>query len=135
MDIKVRRPVQGPLHPLFPDPHHVQAHTPVAIEIAPEVKIPLRPTVQGGIILYTLFGMTGIIFGRIAGMLWGTYAAKAMISEDPGTKARVEKAIRGFQADILKRRSDILKRQAELLDSKKGASNVPSEDSNSLSDR
>jgi hypothetical protein len=71
----------------------------------------------GDIAAYTFFSIAGLFLGGETGMLTGIGAARRTISKDPATKARVEKAYRGFRADVLRK-------EIELLESEQGSSGM-----------
>ncbi len=52
---------------------------------------------------YTFFGIAGVFLGGETGLLTGTWSAKRTIASDPERRARIEKAIRSFRADVLRK--------------------------------
>ena len=68
----------------------------------------MRPTTAGDVAAYTFFSIAGIFIGGEVGLLTGASAAKRNITKDPETRARVEKAFRGFRADMLRKEIQML---------------------------
>ncbi len=68
----------------------------------------MQPTRLGDIATYTFFSIAGVFLGGEIGLWSGARAARRTITKDPETKAKVEKAFRGFRADVLKREGELL---------------------------
>ena len=75
----------------------------------------LQPTKFGDFATYTFFSVAGIFIGGEIGALSGAAAAKRTITKDPETKARIEKAFRGFRADVLRKEADLLEDEHSKL--------------------
>lgn len=73
------------------------------VEAIPDITPLLRPTRTGDFATYGFFGVAGLFLGGDLGLLLGQSASKKTITQNPETKARVERAYRGFKADILKK--------------------------------
>lgn len=58
---------------------------------------------------YTFFGLGGIFLGGETGLLTGSWSAKRMISRNPDSRERIEKAFRSFRADVLRKQIEDLK--------------------------
>jgi len=82
-------------------------------EAIPDITPLLKPTTLGDVATYSFFAAGGIFFGGELGVLTGGWSARGKITGDPETKARIEKAFRGFRADVLRK-------QAEELENGKG---------------
>ncbi|KAK0609582.1 hypothetical protein B0T17DRAFT_603728 [Bombardia bombarda] len=72
-------------------------------EPVPDLEPYLRPTTWGDVATYAAFATGGLFLGGETGFLTGTAAATRTITKDPASRARIEKAFRLFQADILRR--------------------------------
>ncbi|EXJ82989.1 hypothetical protein A1O3_06806 [Capronia epimyces CBS 606.96] len=72
-------------------------------EAIPDITPLLKPTPLGDIAAYTFFGIGGLFLGGETGFLTGVWAAKRTISEDPEAKHRIEKAVKAFRADVLRK--------------------------------
>ena len=70
----------------------------------------MRPTTAGDFAAYTFFSIAGVFLGGETGLLTGASAAKRTISKDPETRARIEKAFRGFRADMLRKEIQMLEK-------------------------
>jgi len=93
------RTAQKPTHVKFADGRE---------EAIPDITPLLQPTKMGDIATYTFFSIAGIFLGGEIGLLSGASSARRTITRDPETRARVEKAFRGFRADVLKKELQIL---------------------------
>lgn len=78
-------------------------------EAIPDITPLLQPTKVGDFATYTLFSIAGIFLGGEIGLLTGMSSARRTITKDPETKARVERAFRGFRADVLEKEIQMLK--------------------------
>ncbi|KAK5075654.1 hypothetical protein LTR70_009236 [Exophiala xenobiotica] len=78
-------------------------------EAIPDVTQLLKPTPLGDIMTYTFFGLGGIFLGGETGLLTGSWSAKRMISRNPDSRERIEKAFRSFRADVLRKQIEDLK--------------------------
>lgn len=63
----------------------------------------MQPTTVGDIATYGIFGIAGVFLGGDLGLLLGQRAARKTITQNPETRARVEKAYRGFKTDVLRK--------------------------------
>lgn len=77
-------------------------------EAIPDVTPLLKPTSLGDFAAYTFFSIAGIFLGGEIGVLSGAASAKRTITRDPETRARVERAFRGFRADVLRKEIQVL---------------------------
>jgi len=77
-------------------------------EAIPDITPLLKPTALGDIATYTFFAAGGVFFGGELGLLSGTVFAKRTITKDPEVRARIEKAFRGFKADVLRKQIEEL---------------------------
>jgi hypothetical protein len=68
----------------------------------------MKPTPLGDIMTYTFFAMGGVFVGGEAGLLSGTWSARRAIEGDVEAKGRIERAWRGFRADVLRRQVEEL---------------------------
>ncbi|TAQ88767.1 hypothetical protein B7494_g2933 [Chlorociboria aeruginascens] len=93
------RTTQRPTHVKFADGRE---------EAIPDIAPLLQPTRFGDIATYTFFGIAGLFLGGETGLLTGGVAARRTISRDPHTKARIERAFRGFKADVLRKEIEAL---------------------------
>ena len=73
------------------------------IEALPDITPFVRPSRAGDIATYGFFGIAGLFLGGDLGLLLGQSAARKKITGDPETKDRIERAFRGFKADILRK--------------------------------
>lgn len=72
-------------------------------EALPDMTPLMQPTSTGDIATYGFFGIAGLFLGGEFGLLLGQSALRKTITQNPETRARVEKAYRGFKADILRK--------------------------------
>lgn len=79
-------------------------------EAIPDVTPLMRPSTLGDIATYTFFTIAGLFVGGEGGFLTGAYSAKRTISQDPDTRARIEKAFRSFRADVLRKQIEQLEK-------------------------
>ena len=70
----------------------------------------MRPTTAGDFAAYTFFSIAGIFLGGEFGLLTGAGAAKRNITKDPESRARIEKAFRGFRGDMLRKEIQMLEK-------------------------
>jgi hypothetical protein len=63
----------------------------------------MQPTGAGDIVTYSFFGVAGLLLGGDLGLLLGQSASRKTITQNPQTRERVERAYRGFRADILRK--------------------------------
>ena len=68
----------------------------------------MHPTTTGNFVAYTFCSIAGLFLGGETGLLSGVRAAKRTISEDPEARARIEKAFKGFRADLLRKEIEML---------------------------
>ncbi|KAI9865074.1 MAG: hypothetical protein M1813_002392 [Trichoglossum hirsutum] len=99
------RASQRPTHVKFADGRE---------EAIPDITPLLQPTVLGDIAAYVFFPVAGVFLGGETGVLTGVASTRRMISNDPGTRERVDKAFKAFRADTLRKEID-------LLESEKGS--------------
>ena len=79
-------------------------------ETIPDITNVIKPTPLGDIAAYTFFSIGGLLlFGEI-GFMTGVWSAKRTISQDPESRARIEKAFRSFRVDVLKKQIEGLER-------------------------
>jgi hypothetical protein len=69
----------------------------------PDVTEMMKPTPLGDVATYLFLGSGGLFLGGEIGILSGSWSAKRTIQQDPESKKRIEKAFRGFKADVLKK--------------------------------
>ncbi|KIX03056.1 uncharacterized protein Z518_06606 [Rhinocladiella mackenziei CBS 650.93] len=93
------RAAEKPTHVRFADGREVEI---------PDMTPWLKPTPLGDIMTYTFFGMGGLFLGGETGLLTGSWSARRMISRDPETQKRIEKAFRAFRADVLRKQIEEL---------------------------
>jgi hypothetical protein len=74
----------------------------------------LAPTRASDIATYAFFSIAGLFLGGETGLLTGASSARRTITRDPVRRERIEKALRAF-------RIDTLRKQAELLEKQEGA--------------
>ncbi len=79
----------------------------------PDITPLMQPSTAGDIAAYTFFSIAGVFLGGETGLLTGASAAKRTITKDPETRARIEKAFKGFRADMLRK-------EIEVLETRKG---------------
>ena len=75
----------------------------------------MRPTTTGDVAGYIFFSIAGLFLGGEIGLMSGASAAKRRVSKDPETRARIERAFRGFRADMLRK-------EISMLEAGKGSS-------------
>jgi hypothetical protein len=68
----------------------------------------VQPSRTGDIATYGFFGIAGLFLGGDLGLLIGQSASKKTITRNPETKSRIEKAFRGFKADVLRKEIQLL---------------------------
>jgi hypothetical protein len=78
------------------------------IEAIPDITPLLQPTKTGDVATYGFFGIAGLFLGGDLGLLIGQSSARSTIKAKPETKDRIEKAYRGFRADILRKELQML---------------------------
>ena len=86
------------------------------VESIPDITPMLRPTTLGDVAAYTLFSAGGLFLGGELGLLTGSYAGMRSITQDPESRARIEKAFRSFRADLLRKEADMLDGGGSVLD-------------------
>lgn len=79
-------------------------------EAIPDIAPLLKPTPLGDVMTYTFFSIAGIFLGGEMGLLTGSMAARSTIFSDPEGRARIEKAFKGFRADMLRKEADALEK-------------------------
>ncbi len=77
-------------------------------EAIPDLTNLMKPSTLGDIAAYTFFSAGGVFIGGEAGLLTGSWSAKRSISRDPEVKKRVERAFKGFQADVYRKKIEAL---------------------------
>lgn len=77
----------------------------------------LRPSTLGDIATYFFFGFSGFFIGGEIGALTGVGSAGRRITQDPGSRERIETAFRRFRAEVLRK-------QADALDKPKGVTEL-----------
>lgn len=75
----------------------------LCLEAIPDITPLLQPTGAGDVATYGFFGIAGLFLGGDLGLLLGQSASRKTITQNPETKARVERAYRGFKADVLRK--------------------------------
>lgn len=83
------------------------------VEAIPDITPLLQPTKLGDYATYSFFAIAGVFLGGEIGLLTGAGSAKRTINKNPESRARIEKAFRGFRADMLRR-------EVKALESGKG---------------
>jgi hypothetical protein len=71
----------------------------------------LQPTRLGDFATYTFFSLAGLFLGGKTGLLTGASSAQRTIGRDVARKERIEKALRAFRVDILKKEIEMLEKQ------------------------
>lgn len=77
-------------------------------EAIPDITNLMKPTTVGDIATYTFFGLGGVFIGGETGLLTGSWSAKRTISRDPEVRQRIERAFKGFQADVYRKKIEAL---------------------------
>lgn len=72
-------------------------------EALPDLTPMLKPSLAGDLAAYFFFSAGGLFIGGESGLLVGSYSAQKTILRDEESKKRIEKAFRGFKADVLKK--------------------------------
>ncbi|KAH0848290.1 hypothetical protein AYO21_04319 [Fonsecaea monophora] len=72
-------------------------------EAIPDITPLLQPTPLGDIVTYTFFGIAGLFLGGEAGLLTGSWSARRAIAQDPACQERIQRAVRSFRADVLRK--------------------------------
>lgn len=83
----------------------------VNVEAIPDITPLLQPTKLGDIATYTFFSIAGVFLGGEVGLLSGAASAKRTITRDPEVRGRVERAYRGFRADVLREELKVLEKE------------------------
>jgi hypothetical protein len=63
----------------------------------------LRPSPAGDFAAYVFFSAGGLFIGGELGLLAGSWSARRAITDDAERKARIERAVRRYRADVLRR--------------------------------
>ena len=86
-------------------------------EAIPDITNLMKPTTLGDIATYTFFAMGGVFVGGEIGLLTGSWSAKRSISRDPEVRRRIERAYKGFQADVYRKKIEALEdgKESNLL--------------------
>lgn len=63
----------------------------------------IKPSTGGDIAAYFFFSAGGLFLGGELGLLSGAYAARKSITGDEESKKRIERAFRGYKADVLRK--------------------------------
>lgn len=103
------RTVEKPTHIAFADGRQ---------EALPDMTPYMKPSPLGDLAAYFFFGAGGLFLGGETGLLTGSLRANSVISSDPDSRARIERAFRRFRADMLRK-------QAEMLDRGEGSVDQP----------
>lgn len=80
------------------------------VEPLPDLTPMIKPSTLGDFAAYTLFAAGGLFFGGETGLLTGGISAQRVITRDPESKARIEKAFRTFRAESLRLEADQLEK-------------------------
>jgi hypothetical protein len=73
------------------------------IEKIPDLTTKLAPSRWGDAATFTLFGIGGLMLGGEMGLLTGSAGASRTLMRDPESRGRIEKAVRGYRVDVLRR--------------------------------
>jgi len=72
-------------------------------EALPDLSNLLRPSPAGDFAAYVFFSAGGLFIGGELGLLAGSWSARRTITDDAERKARIERAVRRYRADVLRR--------------------------------
>lgn len=79
----------------------------------PDITAQLAPSKWGDAATFFFFSLGGLFLGGETGFLTGTASASRTIAADPGAQARIEKAFRNYQVDVLKRQVQTLESESK----------------------
>lgn len=71
-------------------------------EPVPDITAQLAPSKWGDAATYFFFSLGGLFFGGELGFLTGTASASRMITKDPESRERIEKAFNKYKIDVMK---------------------------------
>jgi len=91
---KAFRAIEKPTHVKFADGRE---------EPLPDLSNLLRPSPAGDFAAYVFFSAGGLFIGGELGLLAGSWSAKRAVTSDAERKARIERAVRRYRADVLRR--------------------------------
>lgn len=77
-------------------------------EPIPDVTNLVKPTVWGDVAAYFFFTAGGLFVGGETGLITGSFSAGRLITKDPASRERIEKAFSKFKADALRQEADKL---------------------------
>lgn len=77
-------------------------------EPIPDVTNLVKPTVWGDVAAYFFFTAGGLFVGGETGLVTGYFSAGRLITKDPASRERIEKAFSKFKADALRQEADKL---------------------------
>ena len=73
------------------------------LEALPDLSNILRPSPVGDFAAYVFFSAGGLFIGGELGLLAGSWSARRAVTSDAERKARIERAVRRYRADVLRR--------------------------------
>jgi len=103
---KAFRAIEKPTHVKFADGRE---------QALPDLSNLLRPSPAGDFAAYVFFSAGGLFIGGESGLLAGSWAARRSVTSDAERKVRIERAVRRYRADVLRR--EVQKLEAEDKDS------------------
>ncbi|QDS69455.1 hypothetical protein FKW77_005680 [Venturia effusa] len=77
-------------------------------EPIPDITNLVKPTVWGDLAAYLFFTAGGLFIGGETGLITGSISAGRLITKDPASRERIEKAFQKFKADALRQEADKL---------------------------
>lgn len=75
----------------------------VGTEALPDLSNLLRPSPVGDFAAYVFFSAGGLFIGGELGLLAGSWSAKRAVTSDAERQKRIERAVRRYRADVLRR--------------------------------
>jgi hypothetical protein len=75
----------------------------VGTEALPDLSNLLRPSPVGDFAAYVFFSAGGLFIGGELGLLAGSWSAKRAVTSDEERQKRIERAVRRYRADVLRR--------------------------------
>ena len=75
----------------------------IGTEALPDLSNMLRPSPIGDFAAYVFFSAGGLFIGGELGLLAGSWSARRAVTSDAERKARIERAVRRYRADVLRR--------------------------------
>ncbi|KAH8769725.1 hypothetical protein BGZ57DRAFT_443641 [Hyaloscypha finlandica] len=91
---KAFRAIEKPTHVKFADGRE---------EALPDLSNLLRPSPVGDFAAYVFFSAGGLFIGGELGLLAGSWSAKRAVTSDAERQKRIERAVRRYRADVLRR--------------------------------